>query len=336
MLFGVITVIFFLFNVIPADPAKMMLGDRDNERQLELLNKKYHFNQPLYKQYFYYINDLSPLSIHFDSPVYPSYVPVLKINNMLLVLKMPYLRTSFYQKNILVSDLISNAFLNTIVLAFAAIFFALCIGVPTGVLAAYFKDSFLDKFISLVSVLGMSLPSFLCAVLIGYIFAYKFEWLTNLNITGSLFTINDLSGSRVLSLQNLILPALTLGIRPLGVIVHLTRSALIDELSADYILLARSKGFGMIYVIMFHALKNSMTSVVTAASGWFAGMFSGAVFIEYIFGWNGLGKLLVDALMSVDFPLVMGVILVISSCFIVINILVDLIYLWLDPRVTIN
>jgi len=92
----------------------------------------------------------------------------------------------------------------------------------------------------------------------------------------------------------------------------------------------------MFYIIIFHALKNSMSSVVTAASGWFAGMFSGAVFIEYIFGWNGLGKLLVDALMSVDFPLVMGIILVIAACFIVINILVDLIYVWLDPRVKIS
>ena len=145
-----------------------------------------------------------------------------------------------------------------------------------------------------------------------------------------------LGEGETLCLRNLILPTLTLGIRPLAVIVHLTRTALIDELSSDYILLARSKGFSMFYVIIFHALRNSMTSVVTATSGWFAGMLSGAVFVEYIFGWNGLGKLLVDALISLDFPLVMGIILVIATCFIVINILVDLVYLWLDPRVRIN
>ena len=321
---------------MPADPAKMMLGDRDNARQIDLINKKYHFDEPLYKQYAYYLQDLSPISIHYETPVYPSYIKILDLNNYILIFKKPYLRTSFYQKDILVSDLIYSAFPNTIILALLSIFLALIIGVPLGILAAFFKDKLIDKFISLFSVLGMSLPSFLAAVLIAYIFAYKLQWLTNLNITGSLFVINDATGTSVLSLKNLILPVFTLGIRPLGVIVHLTRTAIIDELSNDYILLARSKGFSMFYVIVFHALRNSLTSVVTAASGWFAGMFSGAVFIEYIFGWHGLGKLLVDGLLSVDFPLVMGIILVIATCFILINILVDLIYIWLDPRVEIN
>jgi len=321
---------------MPADPAKMMLGDRDNEKQLNLINKKYHFDKPLYKQYLYYLNDLSLVSIHKELPVDYSCISLWNNNNFCLVIKKPYLRTSFYQRNISVSSLISSSFPNTIVLALSSILFAIILGLPLGILAAFYKDKFIDKFISSVSVLGMSLPSFLAAVLIGYLFAYKWGWLTNLNITGSLFIVDDFGDGETLCLRNLILPTLTLGIRPLAVIVHLTRTALIDELSSDYILLARSKGFSMLYVIIFHALRNSMTSVVTATSGWFAGMLSGAVFVEYIFGWNGLGKLLVDALISIDFPLVMGIILVIATCFIVINILVDLVYLWLDPRVRIN
>ena len=321
---------------MPADPAKMMLGDRDNAKQLELLNKKYHFDKPIYKQYLYYLNDLSPLSLHYTKPIYPSYLSFSLGKNYIVALKYPYLRTSFYQKNILVSNLIYNSIFNTIVLSISAILFALLLGVPLGVIAALYKDKFLDKFISFFSILGMSLPSFLAAVLMGYIFAYKLNWLTNLNITGSLFIVNDTGIGQELSLKNLILPALTLGIRPIGVIVNLTRTALIDELNADYVFLVRSKGYTMNYVVLRHVLKNSLSSIVTAASGWFAGMLSGAVFIEYIFGWNGLGKLLVDGLMSMDFPLVMGIILVIASCFIVINILVDLIYLWLDPRVEIN
>ena len=318
---------------MPADPAKMMLGERDDAEQLKLINEKYHFNQPIYIQYLYYLNDLSPISIHFVVPSYSSYKIILKKNDFLLIAKKPYLRKSFYHKNTPVSELINLAFPNTIILAFCSIFFALLIGVPLGICAAFFKDKFIDHFISFSSVLGMSLPSFLSAVLIGYLFAYKLGWF---NITGSLFVVDDLGYGERLCIKNLILPVLTLGMRPLAVIVHLTRTALIDELGSDYILLARSKGFSMLYVIIFHALKNSMTSVVTTVSGWFAGMLSGAVFIEYIFGWNGLGKLLVDALISVDFPLVMGVILVIATCFIVINILVDLIYVWLDPRVKIN
>ena len=112
---------------MPADPAKMMLGDRDNAKQIELINKKYHFDQPIYKQYLYYLQDLSPISIHYENPVYPSYFNLLYINNYHLILKKPYLRTSFYQKNILVSDLIYSAFPNTIILAFSSILFALII-----------------------------------------------------------------------------------------------------------------------------------------------------------------------------------------------------------------
>jgi len=320
---------------MPSDPAKMMLGERDNLKQLNLINKKYHFDKPVYQQYLYYINDLSPISIHTSSPIYDSYMNLYSGSKLHIIVKKPYLRTSFHQKDVPVSYLIFNSFFNTIFLALSAILIALFFAIPLGVVAAYYKDHLLDRVISSLSVLGMSLPSFFAAVLIAYFFAYKLEWLTGLNVTGSLYVVNDL-GQETMSLKNLLLPAITLGIRPMAVIVHLMRNSLIDELSSDYILLARSKGFSMLYVIVFHALRNSITSVVTAASGWFAGMFSGAVFVEYIFGWNGLGKLLVDGLMSVDLPLVMGVILVISTCFIVINILVDLIYLWLDPRVRIN
>ncbi|MDC0189456.1 ABC transporter permease, partial [Flavobacteriales bacterium] len=300
------------------------------------INKKYHFDKPLYKQYVYYLNDLSPLSIHgiSETSLYPKKIHIYSNSEICILIKMPYLRTSFYQKNVLVSHLIASSFFNTIVLSLTAISIALFFAIPLGVMCAYYKDKIIDKMISSFSVLGMSLPSFLIAVIIAYLFAYKLSSLTGLNITGSLYEINDL-GERDLKLMNIILPAITLGIRPMAVIINLIRNALIDEISSDYILLARSKGFGSLYVIVFHALRNSLTSVVTAASGWFAGMFSGAVFVEYIFGWNGLGKLLVDALINVDLPLLMGVILVISTCFIVINILVDLIYIWLDPRVKI-
>ncbi|RPG60417.1 MAG: ABC transporter permease [Flavobacteriales bacterium TMED191] len=336
VLLGVITIIFFLFNIMPADPAKMMLGDRDDQKQIDLINAKYYFDQPLYLQYFYYLNDLSPISVHLDSPEYKKQIKLFSSDNIYIILKYPYLRNSFYQKDKSISFLILNTLPNTLVLSFTSILIALFLAIPLGIISAYFKDSLLDRLISFFSILGMSMPSFLAAILMSYFFAFKLGYLTGLNITGSLYVLDDFGDDEILILKNLLLPAITLGIRPLAVIVNLTRNALIDELSSDYILLALSKGYSMLYVIVFHALRNSMSSVVTASSGWFAGMLSGAVFIEYIFGWNGLGKLLVDALINVDFPLVMGVILIIASCFIIINILVDLIYLWLDPRVVIN
>ena len=321
---------------MPADPAKMMLGDRDDQKQIDLINAKYYFDQPLYLQYFYYLNDLSPISVHLDSPEYKKQIKLFSSDNIYIILKYPYLRNSFYQKDKSISFLILNTLPNTLVLSFTSILIALFLAIPLGIISAYFKDSLLDRLISFFSILGMSMPSFLAAILMSYFFAFKLGYLTGLNITGSLYVLDDFGDDEILILKNLLLPAITLGIRPLAVIVNLTRNALIDELSSDYILLALSKGYSMLYVIVFHALRNSMSSVVTASSGWFAGMLSGAVFIEYIFGWNGLGKLLVDALINVDFPLVMGVILIIASCFIIINILVDLIYLWLDPRVVIN
>ena len=320
---------------MPADPAKMMLGDRDNKKQIDLINKKYHFDQPLYKQYIYYLNDLSPLSLYKDCSEFKKHIVLFSVLEFQIILKFPYLRNSFHQKNTTVFSLIKNALPNTIVLAFTSMFIALFLAIPLGILCAYYKGSFLDHFISFFSILGMSLPSFLSAVLISYFLAFQLNEFTNLNMTGSLFVIDDMGLGSRLELKNLLLPAITLGIRPLAVIVHLTRNSLINELSSEYVLFARSKGFDKLYILLFHALRNSMTSVVTATSGWLAGMFSGAVFVEYIFGWNGLGKLLVDSLINLDFPLVMGIILVIASFFLVINILVDLIYVWLDPRVRI-
>ena len=211
-----------------------------------------------------------------------------------------------------VQSLIINSLPNTIVLAVSSIILALLISVPMGILCVLYKDKFLDKFISIVSILGMSLPSFLSAILISYIFAFKFGWFTNLNVTGSLYIMDDDGSNNFLEVKNLILPTITLSIRPIGVLTQLTRFFLMKS-NQIILFLARSKGLNIYNSIIFHALRNSLSSVVTASSGWFAGMLSGTVFIEYIFGWNGIGKLLVDSLVYLDFPLVMGIILLVAT-----------------------
>ena len=151
-----------------------------------------------------------------------------------------------------------------------------------------------------------------------------------------LFTILILSPDNILATPNLILPAITLGIRPLSVILQLTRNSLLEVLKTDYMRTAVAKGLSKFVVLFKHGLRNALNPVVTAVSGWFASMLAGAVFVEYIFAWNGIGKEIVDALNNLDLPVVMGAVLFISSIFVLINIIVDIIYGILDPRIRIT
>ena len=140
----------------------------------------------------------------------------------------------------------------------------------------------------------------------------------------------------MLQLKNLILPAVVLGIRPLAVVIQLMRNSLLEVLNEDYIRTAKAKGLSDFQIVKNHAFKNALNPVVTAISGWFASMLAGAVFVEYIFNWNGLGKEIVEALNTLDQPVIMGAVLVISSLFILINILVDIMYSWLDPKIRLS
>ncbi len=158
---------------------------------------------------------------------------------------------------------------------------------------------------------------------------------TGLNMTGSLYDVDVFEGE-YLALENLILPAITLGIRPLAIVMQLTRNAMLDVLSQDYIRTARAKGLSKFKILYKHALRNALNPVITAVSGWFASMLAGAVFIEFIFNWKGLGLRIFQSLQNDDYPVVMGSVLVIAAAFVIINILVDILYGILDPRVRIK
>jgi peptide/nickel transport system permease protein len=153
---------------------------------------------------------------------------------------------------------------------------------------------------------------------------------------GSLYSVDDYTGKEYLNLKNLILPAITLGIRPLAIVVSLTRSSLLDALSQDYIRTAEAKGLGSFAVVVKHGLRNSLNPVITAITGWFASLMAGAVFVEYVFDWKGIGVVIVDALEKYDLPVIMGSVLFISVILIFINILVDILYAILDPRVRLS
>lgn len=342
-LFGVVTVIFFLFNVLPGDPARMMLDQNESSEQIAIIKKKYGFDKPMYEQYLLYLNDLSVISFHSKNTNDYSYIteekynalPVFSVGNNQIVLKTPYLRESFHKTGKNVSEIISNTLPNTAVLAVSAIVIALFLGIFLGIISALYKDTFIDRIIAIVSTLGMSVPSFFAAILFAWIFGFVLYKYTGLNMTGSLYEVDDFGEGRYIQWKNLILPAVVLGIRPLAVVVQLMRNSLLETLDNDYTRTAKAKGLSQIKIIRKHALKNSLNPVVTAISGWFASMLAGAVFVEYIFGWNGLGKEIVDALNYQDLPVIMGSVLVIATIFILINIFVDLIYAYLDPRIRV-
>ncbi len=340
-LFGVITVIFLLFTILPGDPAKMMLGQNQTAEQVAVVKKKYGFDLPVGTQYLNYINDLSPLSFHSRSEDDYSYLSPNKyratslfdIGNSTVVFKYPYLRESFQKNGKKVTTVIAETLPNTVVLAVSAIIIAIGLGIFLGIISVLFKDGWVDKTIQLVSTFGMSVPSFFSAIIFAWLFGYVLNDLTNLNMTGSLYEVDDFGEGKYIQWKNLILPAIVLGIRPLAVVSQLMRNSLLEVLNQDYIRTAKAKGLSLARTIRKHALKNSLNPVVTAVSGWFASMLAGAVFVEYIFGWNGLGKEIVDALNTLDLPVIMGAVIIIATVFILINIFVDIIYGWLDPKI---
>ncbi len=341
-LFGVVTVIFLLFTILPGDPARMMLGQNENAEQIAIVKKKYGFDKPISTQYLYYINDLSPISFHSTNPDDYTFLSdgkyqatnLFTLGNISTVLKVPYLRESFQKNGKSVSSVIAETLPNTAILAISAIIIAMFLGILLGIVSVLFKDGWIDRLIQLVSTLGMSVPSFFSAIIFAWLFGYIWHEYTGLNMTGSLYEVDDFGEGKYIQWKNLILPAIVLGIRPLAVVSQLMRNSLLEVLSQDYIRTAKAKGLAFFTIIRRHALKNSLNPVVTAISGWFASMLAGAVFVEYIFGWNGLGKEIVEALNTLDLPVIMGAVIVIAGLFILINILVDIIYGWLDPKIS--
>lgn len=342
---GVVTLVFFLFNILPGDPARMMLGQRADEESIDIIKRDLGLDRPVGQQFVGYLNDLSPISIHnntdedsywyLSDEKYEPYGTLFSVGKTSVVVKMPYLRRS-YQTKRRVTEIIATAFPQTAVLALTAMTIALVIGILLGVLSALYKDSWIDRITLFFSTLGMSLPSFFAAILIAWFFAYLLSEWTHLNMFGNLYSVDDYGCGEYIDLRNLILPSITLGIRPLSVIVQLTKSSLLEALSQDYIRTARAKGLGKGRVIFHHALRNALNPIVTSASGWLAGLMAGAVFVEYVFDWKGMGVAIVDALEKYDFPVVMGSILFICILLVVINILTDILYAVLDPRVRLG
>ena len=331
---GVILVVFVLFNILPGDPARMTMGQRSDVQSLDAVRKEFGLDRSKPVQFFLYMNDLSPISVHPATPENQEkyhYQQLFKIGKEVVVIKQPYLRRSYQTKRD-VTTILSETVPNTFVLALTAMMFATVIGIFLGVLSAVNKGTWIDNTANSFAILGISAPSFFAGIIIAWLFGFVLADYTGLNMSGSLYSYDPFKGE-VITWKNLWLPMVTLGLRPLAIIVQLTRSAMLDVLAQDYIRTAKAKGLGKNAIIYKHALKNALNPVITAISGWFASLLAGSFFVEYIFGYNGLGRTTVTALEMSDFPVVMGAILFIAFVFVVMNILVDILYAWVDPRV---
>lgn len=338
VIFGVLIVVFFIFNVLPGDPVEMMVGQRSDVATRDAIQKELGLDRPMSVQLGYYLNDFSPISVHenthYNLEKY-EYIKLCKIKKSVLVLKKPYLRRSF-QTNKRVDEIIFDHMEGTFWLSISSMLFATFLGILFGIVSALKPNSSLDYSLSVLSILGISVPSFVAAILMSWVFAVILAEYTGLEVTGSLWETDSLGEGRHLAIKNLILPTITLGLRPLAIIVQLTRGSMMEVLSQDYIRTARAKGLRNYKIIIKHALKNALNPVITAVSGWLASLMAGAFFVEMIFNWKGLGLVTINAVMSLDFPVVMGCTIFVAFVFVVINILVDILYAVIDPRVKIK
>ena len=333
----VVLIITSIIYLAPVDPTRLTFGERSNNETVKAKRRELGLDQPLYTQLAMYLNDVSPLSIYgnfAENRAKYDWFRLVSFGDKALVLKNPYLRESF-QTGRKVTEILRGAIPQTAILALAAMLIATILGITLGVLAALRPGSWFDTSSIIASVMGYSLPSYIVAMILALVFGYWWADWTGLNIQGSLFELDDFGDEKIVW-KNLILPAIALGIRPVALITQLTRSTMLDILTMDYIRTAKAKGLSRRSVVVHHALRNALNPVTTAISGWFAGLLAGAFFVESVFTYNGLGQVTVTALLNFDIPVVLGCVLFTAAAFVVMNIVVDVLYAVLDPRIRLN
>ena len=321
-LLGVSLIVFFMVHLIPGDAALAILGERATEQSLQQLREDMGLDKPLYHQYGKFLYDLVRLDLGH----------------------------SFKTKQPVVDE-IKRYFPATAELTLAAMVFSIVFGIAAGIIAAVYRGKFLDYFSMSASLAGISMPIFWLGLMLILLFSYYLdifptsgrldsllsidhEFHTGFYLIESLFLGNFKLFKDVLS--HLILPAITLGTIPLAIIARMTRSSLLEVLNQPYIMTAYAKGLTKWKVIIKHALKNSMVPVLTVIGLEFGYLMGGAILTEHIFSWPGLGSWLRDAVESRDVRSVQGGVLFVSALFMFVNLLVDLLYAFFDPRIRVG
>jgi peptide/nickel transport system permease protein len=314
---GITLLVFGLLHLIPGDPAVILLGERATPEQLAALRSQLGLTKPLWVQYITFIGNL--LQFDFGTSII-SGIPI--------------------------AEELRSRFPATLELTLAAMLVALVLGIPAGVVAATRKNHWLDHLTMTGSLLGVSLPVYWLGLLLIYLFAVYLQWLpasgrisiarTEEPLLGLYLLDSLLQGNAAVlldALQHLVLPALTLGTIPLAILARITRTAMLEVLSQDYIRTARAKGVAERWVIIRHGLKNALLPITTIAGLQFGTLLSGAVLTETIFAWPGLGSWIYDGILARDYPVVQGGVVFVAGLFVIVNLLTDLLYRAIDPRI---
>ncbi len=318
---GVAVVVFLFMRLMPGDPVDIMMGQGGaiSAGEMEKLRQEFHLDQPLLTQLGLFLGDL----LRGD------------LGNS-------------YQQKLPVVDLIAGRLPATIELALGALLVGLVIAIPIGIISAVRQNSWLDRLSMAVAFLGISMPGFWLGIVLLLLFAVQLQWLpvqgrlshevSLQEVTGFYVLDSLLTGNRAAlwsSLRHLVLPSITLGAPLAAVVARVLRSSMLETLRADYVTLARAKGAPESGVVLRHALRNALIPTVTVVGLQIGVLLGGNMIVEAVFGWPGLGRMVVDAIFDRDFPLVQGAVMVYALIFVLTNLVVDVIYTYLNPRIQI-
>jgi peptide/nickel transport system permease protein len=299
VLFGVTLVVFGLVHITPGDPARIMLGPSAREEEVQRLRQQLGLDQPVYVQYLRWLGNAT----HGDL-------------GESIVLRRPVVQE------------VSQRFSNTLILAGSATLFAFPLGIAIGLLSAVKRGSAIDRLLMLLATVGVSMPSFWFALALIIIFSLTLGVLPGTGMTAAV------GGGGVLDIAtHLVLPATALAVVPTAVIARYIRSAVLEVLHQEYVVVARAKGLTEHIVLLRHVFANVLVVTVTMLGLQIGFLLSGAVYIENVFSWPGVGQMLVDAILKRDFPLVQGGVLLVATTYVIINLATDLLYAYLDPRI---
>ncbi len=317
VLLGVSILVFGFVRMIPGDPATIMLGERATPENIARVREQLGLNKPVYEQYAIFLGN----ALHGD------------------------LGRSVLRQEPVTQEIIRR-FPATIELTLGAILIALVIGIPAGIISAIRRGSWFDTFSMLIALTGVSMPIFWLGLMMIFLFAVVLHVLptggrldsgTNFEAITNFLLLDTLLKGDVVhfvqALRHLALPALALGTIPMATIARMTRSSMLEVLSADYIRTAHAKGLKERVVVVHHALRNAWLPVITVVGLQIGRLLSGAILTETVFSWPGIGRWLVDAIYTRDYPIVQGVTLLIAIVFVGVNLIVDLLYGWVDPRI---